>query len=129
VENPFQLDDLLVRLGDMDDSVSVANLCPDCEVGGGFFGSISLLGDAGADEITGGIVGVFDRLFGGEGNDTLLGGRVDEFFIGGPGSDLIDGGANESDFTQEDIASYETSLAGVRVDFDGVADDGGARRE
>jgi Ca2+-binding RTX toxin-like protein len=124
-EDFFQDDDLFVLLGDMDDSVTVANLCPTCsEVGTGPFWSIILFGQAGADEITGGMVGQLNRLLGGEGNDTLTGGMIGELFVGGPGSDLIDGGPDEPEFTVEDIVSYENSLFPVRVDFDRVADDG-----
>ncbi len=52
-----------------------------------------------------------NRLFGGDGDDTLRGGAGNDTLEGGAGADEIDGGSGY------DIASYESSAAGVLVDL------------
>jgi Ca2+-binding RTX toxin-like protein/acid phosphatase family membrane protein YuiD len=51
------------------------------------------------------------ELYGAEGNDTLIGGALDEVFSGGAGSDILDGGAGVN------TLSYATSSAGVTIDL------------
>jgi Ca2+-binding RTX toxin-like protein len=87
---PFGYDGLTVRLGDGDDSVTIA---------------------------TG--LGAVTRLYGGEGDDVLTGGQEVDIFDPGPGSDRVDGGAGDDwlDFSSRhdgvtvDIAAGRTSEA------------------
>lgn len=71
-------------------------------------GNDTLLGGAGADFL-GGDAGD-DDLWGHLGADTLLGGMGRDTLTGGAGADLIDGGGDAGD-----LASYQTSGAGVRI--------------
>jgi Ca2+-binding RTX toxin-like protein len=85
--------------------------------GGG--GNDLMYGNAGADRLEGGADG--DGLYPGTGNDVILGGAGGDSFgaEGGlDGADDFRGGAGS------DSVSYVSRSAAVRVDFDGVADDG-----
>jgi hypothetical protein len=91
------------------------------------------LGD-GDDSFDGSSVNVIVLADGGSGNDTLTGGLVGDFLGGGAGDDVLDGGplVMAMSFLADtlrggdgvDTASYASRTAGVRVDPDGVHDDG-----
>lgn len=103
----------------------------------------TLNGGEGTDTLRGG--GGADRLNAGTGNDALEGGSENDVLIGeagddrldggseadtldgGPDADRLDGGAGPDTFNGgdgNDELSYASRTAGVRVDLDGVADDG-----
>jgi Ca2+-binding RTX toxin-like protein len=112
-------DDLEVLLDDQDDRLVLD------EVG---FNGAAFFGGAGNDRILGGPSGA-EYLHGGDGDDVLKG--RDEFDIldGGAGADVLSGGQSwfnmgGESFPTEDVVTYETSLANVRADADGLADDG-----
>ncbi len=83
-----------------------------------------LLGEGGDDDLIAGTTRAF--LFGGAGDDTLLGSTsgfsVGDTLAGGPGDDFMDGNLGN------DSASYTQAAAGVRVDLANPApqDTGGA---
>ena len=86
----------------------------------------TLVGDAGANEISGGAGNDFisggvdnDNLWGNAGNDSLSGGAGYDHLVGGAGNDTIDGGADA------DTVSYYFSPAAVNVNLGtGVATGG-----
>jgi hypothetical protein len=107
------LDEVRVRAGDGDDSVSST-------------GRSTLLGGAGDDRLTltGASLGHFN---GGPGSDTMTGGDGTDFFDGGPDSessdpDVIDGGGDN------DLVDYGERRRGVTIDLSG-ASRSGARAE
>jgi Ca2+-binding RTX toxin-like protein len=75
-----------------------------------------LTGNAGPNVLRGGSGN--DRLSGLAGDDVLDGGTGDDSLLGGPGADHFAGGAGV------DTASWTDHVFAVRVDADGVADDG-----
>ena len=79
-----------------------------------------VVGNAGNDTITigSGVVGA--DLYGGSGNDRLVGGAGDDVLEGGTGADDLSGGGGI------DTADYFRRTDDLRIDFDGVADDGAA---
>ena len=81
------------------------------------------MGNAGSDTITigSGVVGA--DLYGGSGNDRLVGGAGDDVLEGGTGADDLSGGGGN------DTADYFRRTDDLRIDFDGVADDGAAGEE
>jgi Ca2+-binding RTX toxin-like protein len=97
---------LLIRLDDMDDFAHLVGWYPDAVVSSG----------DGSDTLISGSSG--DFLIGEAGDDTLLGRAGPDYLQGGTGDDLIDGGS------ADDIADYSERTVGVRVDLDGVANDG-----
>ena len=122
---PRPNDRIVVRLGDLDDGGSVADLCPDCDFGGPFE-LVALIGGEGNDTLTSGETGA--RLLGGAGDDTLLGAEFSDLLVGGPGADLMQGGSaiDPEGEAGGDQVSYAGYPVAVHVDFDGVADDGAA---
>lgn len=86
----------------------------------------TLVGDAGANEISGGAGNDFisggagnDNLWGNAGNDSLSGGAGYDYLVGDAGNDTIDGGADT------DTVSYYFASAAVNVNLDtGVATGG-----
>jgi Ca2+-binding RTX toxin-like protein len=115
---------------------------PGNDVLDGGSGADRLAGDAGDDTLSGN--GHDDVLRGHDGTDTLNGNRGSDIIIGHEGTDTFNGGdgddhLNEGEsFADTDVldadtfnggpghdgASYFTSSLSVRVDLDGVADDG-----
>jgi Ca2+-binding RTX toxin-like protein len=82
-------------------------------------GADTLVGTAKRDVIVAG--GGNDRIYGRGGNDVVCGGTGNDMFAAEPsgdGSDWVSGGAGV------DTVSYAARAAAVRVDLDGVADDG-----
>jgi Ca2+-binding RTX toxin-like protein len=75
----------------------------------GELGNDDMYGDAGLDLMRGG--NGDDRLFGGADNDSMYGEGDNDTLIGGAGMDYLEGGSGF------DLASYETSTLGVRVDM------------
>ncbi len=59
-----------------------------------------------------------DTLIGGPLNDSLFGGSGDDTLIGGPGNDLLNGGAGE------DTVDYSTANQGIKVNLNGTKIDG-----
>jgi hypothetical protein len=59
-----------------------------------------------------------DALYGGGGDDVLQGLAGNDDLDGGPGADRFEGGAGD------DAVSYAAATTGVKVSFDGQADDG-----
>jgi Ca2+-binding RTX toxin-like protein len=97
---------LRVNAGAGNDRVTVAANLPAATLNGG----------DGNDTLTGGSRN--DTLNGNNGNDSLLGGAGNDTLIGGPGNDTLSGQGNF------DSADYRSSLGGVRLSLDGVANDG-----
>ena len=79
-------------------------------------GPNTLIGGPGADQMI--ALGGKDILIGEAGADTLLGGTGDDGFDGGAGGDIFAGGGGF------DVVDYSSRRTGVRVDLDGVRDDG-----
>ena len=90
---------------------------PDIENLLGSSGNDILAGAHGPNRLDG--AGGNDRLFGREGDDWLEGGSGRDSLEGGPGADVLRGGADI------DIASYESSNAGVVVRLHTVLEQGG----
>lgn len=82
----------------------------------GGLGHDTLLGGRGNDTATGGEGN--DRLHDHEGTDVSRGESGDDVVSAGPGRDRLSGGGGR------DTVSYSAAARGVRVDLDGVADDG-----
>jgi len=73
----------------------------------GMTGQKTILGGAGDDNITGPVLGFFDTLDGGDGNDTIIGGFGPDFIIGGTGFDIIAGlGGQDIIFTADGGADF-----------------------
>lgn len=104
---------IVIETGDGDDVVLVA---PDEDVDRG----IHVYGGAGDDTLMGGnrddvLYGGEgdDLLIGGAGDDTLIGGDGDDTLIGGPGSNFVDGGEGS------DTAIFEVGLSDGQSFYDG----------
>jgi Ca2+-binding RTX toxin-like protein len=99
-------------------SVSASEVqCPAGGVWGGTFEAVVRLGDR-RDRVVvdEGVMGA--RVFGGPGADFVAGTSEADLLVGGPGDDVLDGRGGS------DWASWAERRAPVRVDLDGVADDG-----
>ena len=94
----------------VDQLVSIENV-----IGTEFFAGDTLIGNAGANVLTG--LGGNDCLFGNAGADTLLGGNGNDTLNGGIGADLLNGGLGT------DTASY-LGGPGVAVNLNFVAQPG-----
>jgi Ca2+-binding RTX toxin-like protein len=79
-----------------------------------------VVGNDGNDLVTIGRGVVAAHLSGGHGNDRLFGGAGDDVLEGGAGADDLSGGGGV------DTADYFRKSEDLRIDFDGVADDGAA---
>ncbi|MDQ3468966.1 MAG: Ig-like domain-containing protein [Actinomycetota bacterium] len=106
-----------IILGDRDDSTTLTNVTRRTEQFGG----------EGNDALRGGTVD--DFLDGGEGNDGLAGGTGDDFLDGGIGFDVLDGGAGDDNLdagpTQNGVADGSDVLSGGSgIDGAFVSDDG-----
>ncbi len=78
----------------------------------------------------------FSRLFGGDGNDRIIGGSGMDWLFGGNGSDTLNGWSGDDQFYWDagadgltggsgwDYVIFKDAPAGVTMDPDGVADDG-----
>ncbi len=69
----------------------------------------------------------FERVRGGNGNDSLTGDAAGNILEGGPGDDTFDGGPGGDFFADTggfDTLTYASRVDGVSVTFDHVADDG-----
>jgi Ca2+-binding RTX toxin-like protein len=128
-----------------DDIVSGAG---DAVTGGATILFLTLNGDNGDDEMTGGqsddtITGGTGSnvLSGGDGDDTITGGQGDDTLMGGDGGDTLSGGLGNDVFDEgaapngtdtmagaggRDLVTYAGRPAGVTVTMDGVFDDGEA---
>jgi hypothetical protein len=98
---------------------------PGNDLASGEAGDDTILGGRGHDSVIGG--GGNDTVVGGDGNDRLQdnegtditrGDSGDDAVSAGPGRDRMSGGGGQ------DTVSYAAAARGVRVDLDGVADDG-----
>ncbi|HYO11356.1 MAG TPA: calcium-binding protein [Tepidisphaeraceae bacterium] len=86
-------------------------------------------GGAGDDRIVG---GKKNNVFaGGRGNDTLLGGGGSDILIGDRGNDVLNGGRNDADLMRggagNDTADYSGRGDALEITIDGIANDGYAR--
>jgi Ca2+-binding RTX toxin-like protein len=99
-----------VRLGDGDDSASART----ATVLNAF-----LYGQAGNDVLEGAARAAPGWLAGGPGDDTLRAGPGGDELFGGPGADVM-----ASPFGGQSYAVYSNRARGVRVDLNGLADDG-----
>ena len=72
-------------------------------------GNDRLIGDSYANELLG--YAGNDTLIGGGGDDTVMGGAGDDLLTGGTGADVLDGGEGV------DLASYAADTAGIIVDL------------
>jgi Ca2+-binding RTX toxin-like protein len=128
-----------------DDLVSGAG---DAVTGGATILFLTLNGDNGDDEMTGGqsddtITGGTGSnvLSGGDGDDTITGGQGDDMLMGGDGGDTLSGGLGNDVLDEgaapngtdtmaggggRDLVTYAGRPAGVTVTMDGVFDDGEA---
>jgi Ca2+-binding RTX toxin-like protein len=113
-----------VEVGDLDDFVLVSGSA-DILVLGAAGDDVLDIGDPGAGVLIGGEgddtldgAAFIDYLRGGLGDDVLRGRGDDDRFRGGLGDDVLRGGPGT------DRANYSERSAAVRVDLDGVADDG-----
>jgi Ca2+-binding RTX toxin-like protein len=120
---PFPRVRVVVR--DLDDFVLVSG-APDIWMLGGAGNDVLNIGHPGRGVLSGGEGddtldgGAFnDYLRGGLGDDVLRGRGDDDRLRGGLGDDVLRGGPGA------DRANYSERSAAVRVDLDGVADDGG----
>ena len=68
------------------------------------------------------VLGEFDTIDGGPGNDALIGSEADDRLIGGPGADDIQGGGGIEDYVT--YADDGDQTQGVTVTLDDVANDG-----
>jgi Ca2+-binding RTX toxin-like protein len=69
------------------------------------------------------VAGDIEELFGGDGDDTLVGNSVDNLLDGGLGADSMTGGGGL------DVVDYSTRTGGVVADLDGSAGDDGEAGE
>lgn len=104
-------------------------------VGGGNL----IIGNGGNDVLNG--LSGDDTLIGGAGNDNLNGGDGDDTLEGGLGNDALNGGAGDdtlkgglgtdtyADGGGLDFADYSDRTVSLRIDMDGVADDGQANEK
>jgi Ca2+-binding RTX toxin-like protein len=105
--------------------------------GTGFGAPVEFHGQAGDDTVASGKAG--GRIYGEEGNDTLIGGQGNDQITGGPGDDTMNGKGGDDNFfedetpngadtmtggTGNDFALYYGRTAPLALDNDGAADDG-----
>jgi len=93
-------------------------------------GDDTIFGLAGDDIICG--MGGNDRIFASAGGDTLIGGLGRDRMVGGSGDDLLVAGEGDDVFiggSGKDSVTYKSVGSGVRVTFNGEADDGIAGEE
>jgi Ca2+-binding RTX toxin-like protein len=88
---------------------------------------IQIFGYAGNDRLTEHELNVPSTIFGGDGNDWMLGAAGNDVFYGGGGHDAMDGGRGADQFNGGlgfDLVTYEARTTRVVVSMNGVADDG-----
>jgi Ca2+-binding RTX toxin-like protein len=110
---------VIVRLGDGDDFVSLWEQ----------YLQLSFVRAGNGDDVVQGGFAFVEELYGGPGADTLRGGPEPDYLDGGPGADTISGGTSAlchagTCRVHFDEVSYAARANSVRVDPDGVADDG-----
>jgi Ca2+-binding RTX toxin-like protein len=87
---------------------------------------IVLFGGTGNDTLIGSAGG--DLLFGGADNDLLIGGAGNDTLIGGAGSDILNGGSGSDIFVYNDVVDAGDLIEGFdatgadRIDLDGLLD-------
>jgi Ca2+-binding RTX toxin-like protein len=102
---------VIVHSGRSDDRVIATSLMRTAEIYGGD-GNDLLVGGFASDEIDGG--DGMDRIWGGLGNDYLFGGRGNDFIYGREGSDVLIGGAG-NDYL-EGLDGADILIGGLGVD-------------
>jgi serralysin len=88
---------------------------------------IQIFGYAGNDRLTEYELNRPSVIFGGDGNDWMLGAAGNDVFYGGGGHDAMDGRGGADQFNGGpgvDLVTYESRLTRVVVSMNGVADDG-----
>jgi len=88
---------------------------------------IEIFGYAGNDRLTEHALAIPSTIFGGAGNDWMLGSFGNDVFYGGEGHDAMDGGLGSDQFNGGagfDLVTYESRTTRVVVSMNGIADDG-----